>query len=61
MGIWDLTGHKVLDFMVRVKRNHEEGSGVGNMHNFTRSLCLLCDWIIRGKNGIRESREKVGQ
>lgn len=29
MGIWDLTGHKGLDFIVSVKGNHEKGSGVG--------------------------------
>lgn len=28
MGIWDLTGSKVLNFIVSVKGNHKEGSGV---------------------------------
>lgn len=61
MGVWDLTSHKVLDFRVSVKGSHEEGSGMGVCMILQGHSACCCEWVVRGKNGIRESREKVWQ
>lgn len=49
----------ILDFIVRVKGNHEKDSEEDEMYYFRRTLCLLCGWIARGKNRSWEPREQA--
>lgn len=62
MGVWDLTGHLCgLGFQSQCegKPGRRFWNGICMILQGHSACC--CEWAVRGKNGIRESREKFWQ